>query len=586
MASPQSTESEKKSEPKNKRNSPLEPAPSGTDSEDNGEVLRDTFSSKMPNNQDPHAHDSNDSMNTGETPDNNDSMNTEETPNEGTSDHASNKVDNPIITETLPPNSGLGPAQWSEIMSRFDSFEKSIQATIKEEIKVSSIGVQNQVKKLNNTVKEVQNQVSSNQNAISKINKKVAQFDSFKDNIASEIEKQVSLQVAHLQSDLQVSKKEINELKKAKDEVSAEMPLRVDQLQNDLQASKTEINTLKKAQADAPAPQSNTHDHELRQEFIREQYLSRRRNLMLMGLEEAEEGEEVKSKIVTVLQTRLHIPPPKIEIAYRMGASRGKNPRPILITFATLPQRHTVWYKKGDINKDQTQKLWLQEDLPKPLRDDLSALLKIQKRAKSLSTKYPDVKIKDFKIRINGLFYDARNLHLIPEELKLANISTPQSDTATVFFRRSSPLSNHHLCQFVIAGKTFTCVEHFLAWQRANNAEDKPLAESVLEMEDPSEHKKVLNSLKETNQERWEESVENILKVALKAKFSQNPDLKKFLCDTNPRRIGEASLDTTWGIGLSLRNPDVLNIEKWNQEVNRLGKALESLRNELLQDHE
>lgn len=302
-------------------------------------------------------------------------------------------------------------------------------------------------------------------------------------------------------------------------------------------------------------------------------------------LEEIKDGEseDEQSKVATTLQKRLQIPLPKIEISYRMGANLGKSPRPIHITFTTLPQRHKVWSKKSQLNKDQTDKLWLQEDLPKSLRSDLNALLKIQKRAKSLKDRYPDVKIKDFKIRLNGIFYDAQNLHLIPDELKLSTISTPQNDEAIVFFGRSSPLSNHHLCQFTIAGKTLTCVEHYLAWQRAINADDGALAESVLTMEDPSEHKRVLNSMRASNPEKWEEPVENILKVALNAKFFQNPALRTFLSETHPRKIGEASLDTKWGVGLFLKHPDVLNTEKWNQEGNRLGKALKSLRNEFLQ---
>lgn len=97
-------------------------------------------------------------------------------------------------------------------------------------------------------------------------------------------------------------------------------------------------------------------------------------------------------------------------------------------------------------------------------------------------------------------------------------------------------------------------MEHFLAWQRANTAEDKDLATEVLGMKDPFEHKKVLNSLRDVNPDQWEESVENVLLVVLRAKFKQNETLKKFLCDTFPRKIGEASINIVWGIGMTLSN--------------------------------
>lgn len=45
--------------------------------------------------------------------------------------------------------------------------------------------------------------------------------------------------------------------------------------------------------------------------------------------------------------------------------------------------------------------------------------------------------------------------------------------------------------------------------------------------------------------------------TALRAKFKQNTNLCKFLCDTYPKRLGEASVNQKWGIGMPLTNPDV-----------------------------
>lgn len=305
----------------------------------------------------------------------------------------------------------------------------------------------------------------------------------------------------------------------------------------------------------------------------------------MMGIEEIKEGEDEKTKIGEILQKRLGIPRPKIEMVVQMGSTDSKTPRPALVTFAHIDQRFQVWYKKSEINKDQTTKIWVQEDLPKMLRNELGASLKVQKKARSLPNKYTDIKIiKDFKIRIQGQYYSAKELELLPDALKPSKTTTPQSDNAVVFFGRSSPLSNHHICSIVIAERTFTCVEHFLAWQRANIADDHDLADEVLKMKDPSEHKQVLNSLREKNTDSWEETVENVLLTVLRAKFKQNEHLKKFLCDTFPRKIGEASINPQWGIGMPLNHEDVLDISKWNENGNRLGKALEMVRNELLQN--
>lgn len=465
-----------------------------------------------------------------------------------TGDNTTEEVNNSHITSPPP----MGPAQWDQIMARFDSFEKSIQATIKEEIKVNSVGIQKQVKSLTSKVKEVEGHISANKKEIAKITQKVDNIDNIQEIIASEVEKQVSNRVASLERDLEVSQAEIAKLKNSKTKNPAQNP--------------------------------NQSDYVTKQEFMKEQSFARKRNLMLMGVEEPKEEEDDKITVPDLLQKRLNIPRIKIDMAIRMGTSPGKYPRPILISFKHMSQRFQVWYKKGELNKDQEVKLWLQEDLPKSLRNELNILLRVQKKAKTLADKYPDVKIKDLRIRVQGNFYSVKDLELLPDDLKPSKSSTPQNENTVVFFGRSSPLSNHHLCKIDIAGRSFTCVEHFLAWQRANVAKDPTLADEVLNMKDPSEHKKTLNALKGKNPEDWEETVENVLLTALRAKFKQNRKLREFLCDSYPRKIGEASLNVKWGIGMSLTNADVLDTTKWNENGNRLGKALEVIREELLQE--
>lgn len=508
-----------------------------------------------------------------------------------------------------PQQQAIGPIHLEQILARFDSrfdtFQKSIQATIKEEIRISSLGVQKQVKALNSKVNVVEKNISANTNEIIKINHKVANLDNLQEVIAAEVKKQVSSEViaaavqkqmsckmSQMEKNLESANSEISQLKKDKSasseviasEVQKQVSSKMSQMEKNIEGANSEISQLKKDKSVSRSRASDSDKGVSQREFQVEKYFNRRRNLLLLGMEESgEEGDE-RSNIADVLHERLKIPRPKIETAFRMGATMGKSPRPLLITFSTLPQRFQVWNSKGQLNKDQERKMWLQEDLPKPLRDEMSALLRVQKKAKSLPEKYPNVKIKDFRIRILGQFYKAQELDQVPDDLKLYNIATPRSDNAVAFFGRASPLSNHHLCKIVIDKRAFTCVEHFLAWQRANKAGDKALANEVLNMKDPSEHKKVLNSLHDKTPDKWEEVVENVLLVVLRAKFKQNANLKKFLCETHPRKIGEASINATWGIGMPLNNEDVLNTGKWNAEGNRLGKALEMVREELLQE--
>lgn len=215
-----------------------------------------------------------------------------------------------------------------------------------------------------------------------------------------------------------------------------------------------------------------------------------------MGFEESQEGTEEKDTIATLLQNRLGIPKPNIAITYRMGAEQGKAPRPLLIVFSNRPHKLAVWYKKANLNNDQPQKLWLQEDLPKPLRTELNALLKVQKKAKSLPKKYSDVKIKDFRIIIKGWFCPLHS-------------NTWVRGCGGLFWMgvasvQSSSLQLHHLGENIYLRWALPCLA------ATNVADNKPLAQSVLEMKYPAEHKKVLTSLKEINADGWAGTVENI----------------------------------------------------------------------------
>lgn len=160
------TDIAKKSEPKNKKNSSSNQSLSEAVSEDNGEVIQVTLSSEMSSLNPPVI------MEMDSSGINHENMTNEDNPGKTHGDIHTEV--NSSSQHNVPP---LGHTQWAEIMSRFDSFEKTIQATIKEEIKVNTVGVQNQIKKINTAVKGIENKVSTNQNAISKINQKVACID-------------------------------------------------------------------------------------------------------------------------------------------------------------------------------------------------------------------------------------------------------------------------------------------------------------------------------------------------------------------------------------------------------------------------
>lgn len=117
-------------------------------------------------------------------------------------------------------------------------------------------------------------------------------------------------------------------------------------------------------------------------------------------------------------------------------------------------------------------------------------------------------------------------------------------------------------------------MEQYLALQCAILAKNKSMIRKARSARDPLQAKHVLNTLKEDHQEEWAKMVEDITLEGLREKFSQNSVLKDYLCHTHPLVLGEASKNPTWGLGMDLKDEEVLNQTKWIPGGNLLGRCL------------
>ena len=74
----------------------------------------------------------------------------------------------------------------------------------------------------------------------------------------------------------------------------------------------------------------------------------------------------------------------------------------------------------------------------------------------------------------------------------------------------------------------------------------------------------------------WLDKCKSIAREAIKAKFDQNPILKKDLLETGSKSLIEAApKDKTWGIGMYLHDPEILlKSKEWGKtfRVNSLWK--------------
>lgn len=328
---------------------------------------------------------------------------------------------------------------------------------------------------------------------------------------------------------------------------------------------------------------------DLQDEVTQEKYDARKINLLIIGVPESG-NEDTKGVVSSFFSKRMAISDVKADIAYRLGKADSHKPRPIFVKFKEMADRNKIWFSKSKISQEEGR-AWIQEDLPKAVKNSYRIFFRILKKAKSLGNRFPDTYIKGQSIFVDGKAYGEGDMELLPEDLRPSNLAMKQSDRALIFFGRFSPLSNHHHSPFSLNGTKFSCMEQYIAWSRASLAGRANLVAKALKPADPIFYKGILNELKanKTNDalktqlaEQWYGQLDETVIQGLRAKFQQNPSLARFLCKTYPKLLGEACPDTRWGIGFTLIDDGALDITRWPTEGNVMGRQLSIVRQELL----
>ena len=151
-----------------------------------------------------------------------------------------------------------------------------------------------------------------------------------------------------------------------------------------------------------------------------------------------------------------------------------------------------------------------------------------------------------------------------------------------VFFFSKEPenkeLSNFYETEFELDGVKYTSAEHAYQGIKAKTFGDDEAFEKILKAKSAQSAKAAGKKVKEYKEETWKEKKDEVMKTVLRAKFTQNLDLRKKLLDTEDKRLANAdSRDKYWGIGTSANTTMAKDPKKWKGE-NKLGAMLEELR--------
>ena len=153
-----------------------------------------------------------------------------------------------------------------------------------------------------------------------------------------------------------------------------------------------------------------------------------------------------------------------------------------------------------------------------------------------------------------------------------------------VFFWRPNEengcFSNWYSGRFVLDGFEYQHVEQYMMAEKARLFHDTEMYEKILRTADPKKCKALGKKVSGFDPKTWNAFKYEIVKTANRAKFDQNPELKKALLNTGDAILAEANpRDRIWGIAHGAEVGSRMDPSEWPGQ-NLLGKILMELREE------
>ena len=177
----------------------------------------------------------------------------------------------------------------------------------------------------------------------------------------------------------------------------------------------------------------------------------------------------------------------------------------------------------------------------------------------------------------------------VSKYIKMQRYTDPEASTAhkkqtyTFFWRdneKYGEFSNWFERTFVIDDFKYFCVEQYMMAQKAKLFHDAENYTKILRANTAKGCKWLGKQVTPFDARAWDVVKHEIVKSGNKAKYEQNPDLKKMLLSTGDSILAEANpKDNIWGIALDAKTAAKMDPADWPGE-NLLGKILMELREE------
>lgn len=144
-------------------------------------------------------------------------------------------------------------------------------------------------------------------------------------------------------------------------------------------------------------------------------------------------------------------------------------------------------------------------------------------------------------------------------------------------FRNFSNMSQHTI---EVDGVQYPSVEHYFQAMKAKEFKDDEMFDKIVKAKTGKAVKAMGKKIKNFVKEVWDAKRDEVMRLGVRSKFIQHPELRKQLLETGDRQIGEADArNLYWGIGTAETSEKSKHPEKWRGQ-NKMGKLLMELRQE------
>lgn len=142
-------------------------------------------------------------------------------------------------------------------------------------------------------------------------------------------------------------------------------------------------------------------------------------------------------------------------------------------------------------------------------------------------------------------------------------------------------LSNWYMSDFRIDGITFSSMEQYMMYKKADIFGDEEIKKEVLSIDDVSKIKLLGRLVKNYNDTIWNGVRQLVVYEGLYAKYSQNKELRDRLLRTGDAILAECAVyDKIWATGVAIKDASRFDMNRWSGQ-NLLGFATMLVRDKI-----